>query len=77
MPYWRERFVTVGVLADGRWYVEATGSQVQPFPDEAAARAAVAELTGDGWAETPANLGPDGRPTEGGWVQRGGYWVRH
>ena len=75
VPYWRERFVVLGVLA-GRWYV--AGDKVEPFDTEQEARARAAELTaGEDWVECPANFDARNRPIPPeGWVQRGGYWVR-
>lgn len=69
--------VAVGVLPDGRWFVER-GEKARAYPDEAHARVVASNLmTGSAeWREVPAELGPDGRPTAPGWVRRGGEWHR-
>lgn len=75
------RHVTVGVLPDGRWYADSTAPTIgaRAYPSEAVAREAadrlMAEHGGD-WVEVPANLDANNKPTEPGWVRRGGDWVR-
>lgn len=69
--------VAVGVLPDGRWFVERS-QKARAYSGEQLARVVAGNLMArrDGWREIPAELGPDGKPTQPGWVRRGGEWFR-
>lgn len=72
------RYVTVGQLADGRWFAELTGERgAVVCADEEQARTLAAGwlATGDWW-ETPAEYDARHEPTEPGWRKTGQLWVR-
>lgn len=69
---WSYRRVTIGTLADGRWFAGAVVCRDRAHAEQVAA----GWMTGDGWRETPASYGSDGKPTTPGWVRRGGDWFR-
>lgn len=59
---WREKNLTIGILPDGRWYLNGLGKALA-YDDEETARHEADELMtehGDGWVEV------DPEPTLGG-----------
>jgi hypothetical protein len=76
---YRCRYIYVGYLADGRWFADHTGMRGGAYlcDDQAAAEALAGSWrVGGDWWDTPAQYGADGKPTEPGWVRRGGTWFR-
>lgn len=86
---YRSTTVSIGRLADGRWYAERHGSQADVddrqqgacvFADDdrgevLAGRLAERWMDGDGWRPVPAQFGPDAKPSDGlAWVRRGADW---
>lgn len=69
--------VALGVLPDGRWFVER-GAKARAYDEEQDARVVAGNLMADreGWREIPAELGADQQPLQPGWVRRGGEWFR-
>jgi hypothetical protein len=77
----RCRFVTVGRLADGRWFAHQSRERGGAFVFDAeqgedlARRLAADWMTGHEWIPIPAVFGPDALPADGGaWVRRGADW---
>jgi hypothetical protein len=74
---YRCRTISIGTLAGGRWWANHTGVHGGAFlcRDRAHAQeVADGWMDGGEWWEVPAEFGPDGQPTEPGWVRRGGSW---
>jgi hypothetical protein len=72
------RWVTVGRLDDGRWFVEI-GERCRAYTDEATAQdVADREMAGAGpWVEIPAAYDAHGQPaTPGPWARIGAGWRR-
>jgi hypothetical protein len=76
----RCKTISIGALADGRWWAWHTGIPGGAFlaGDWGVADELAAGWREDGreWVLVPAVFGPDGLPVEAGWVKRGGSWFR-
>jgi hypothetical protein len=79
VPYWQQAVVSVGRLADGRWYASHTkvpgGAYVAT--DEQTVRAIADDWLTDGarWIPTPASYDGDGLPADGRrWRKSGADW---
>jgi hypothetical protein len=77
----RCRFVTVGRLADGRWFAHLSRERGGAFVFDAeqgedlARRLAADWMAGHEWLPTPAAFGADGQPADGvAWVRSGSEW---
>jgi hypothetical protein len=77
----RCRFVTVGRLADGRWFAHLSRERGGAFVFDAeqgedlARRLAATGWPGTSGSRSPAAFGPDGLPADGGsWVRSGSEW---
>lgn len=71
--------VTLGALPDGRWVAEDSNVQSgsRAYRSREAAELRLTELMWEGsWREVPAAYDAFGKPVGGGWVGRGGAWVR-
>jgi hypothetical protein len=75
------RFVTVGRLADGRWFAHLTRTPDGAFVfdgaqgEDLARRLAADWMAGHEWTPIPATFGADGQPADGGsWVRSGSEW---
>lgn len=80
--HWAFADVTVGTLADGRWFCGISGrhpgsGDAWVCADEGhARRLAAAAMSGDGWREVPAAYDANALPVDAHrWRRSGGAWV--
>lgn len=78
VPYWAEATVSIGRLADGRWYGSHTGLPHSYAGTEGEVRAMVDDWLTDGevWVPAPARYDADAKPADGlSWRKVGATWI--